>query len=157
MIGNQRLLIVIAGTFLTGTEIFLNVTQRGSPTMTGTKNRMFLTGTRIEIHKTAKTNPGDLNKGATVSSRTADSKEGKFSNEVSSRLLRTIAGRLETKTAHKGNMLHSKNGKQGNFRVLKTGGPNNRAMVIEDVGGLSVIIGKRFFTKAERPFGVFFY
>jgi hypothetical protein len=53
-------------------------------------------------------------------------------------------------------MLHSKIGKPGNFSVLKTGELNNRAMVMEVGGGLSVIIGKRFFTKAERPFGVFF-
>jgi hypothetical protein len=105
---------------------------------------MFLTGTRIEIHKTGKTNPADLNKGATVTNRTADSKEGKLSNEVSSRLLRTIAERSGAKTAHKGNMLHSKTGKHGNFRVLKTGEQNNRAMVMEVVGGLSVIIGNWF-------------
>jgi hypothetical protein len=148
-------LIVIGETFLTGTGILQSVIQQNSPaTIITGKDQMFLTGTPTEIHKTGKTNSGDWNnKEVMTRNRAADLKEGRFSKEGSSRLLKTIARKLEPKIGHKGNMLHSKT---GNFSVLKTGESNNRTMVMEAGGGLNVIIDKRFFTSAERPFGVFF-
>jgi len=121
---------------------------------------MFLTGTRTVIHKAAKMKSEDLIRGATISSQTADSKEGRRSKEVLTRLLRTIGQKLGVKTGHKGNILHSRIGKKDNFGVLKTGEPNHKTMEMgEGVVDLSVITGKRyyFFQITKDPSGSFLF